>query len=82
MNRELFHDIAQLTIGLTIVAGSFAFLFALYFSGTHIDPSLKESLLQTNGGVLGIIGVIVGFYFGTSLSSLRKDVTKTTQEIK
>lgn len=76
MNRETFHDIAQLVIGLALISGCFMFLFALYFSGTPFDPSLKESLLQTNGAVLGIVGVIVGFYFGTSLSSLRKDTKK------
>lgn len=76
MNRETFHDIAQLVIGLALIAGCFMFLFALYFSGKPFDPALKESLLQTNGAVLGIVGVIVGFYFGTSLSSLRKDNKK------
>jgi len=73
MPRDLFHDVAQLIIAVILIVGVFVFLYALYFGGHNVDPTLRESLIQVVGGVIGIVGTIVGFYFGTSLSSVRKD---------
>jgi len=73
MNRETLHDIAQFLIGIALITGGFFFLYQLYFSGHSVAQELRESLFQVTGGVIGFIGVVVGFYFGTSLSSARKD---------
>lgn len=73
MNRDLFHDLSQLLISLVLLAGGFAFLYGVFFSGHHIDPTSKESLTQVTGGVLALISGVAGFWIGTSLSSLRKD---------
>lgn len=73
MSRDLFHDIAQLLIAVLLIAGGFIFLYLLYFSGHSVAAELRESLFQVTGGVIGFIGIVVGFYFGTSLSSARKD---------
>lgn len=73
MNREVLHDLSQLLVSLVLLAGCFAFLYGVFFSGTPIQPDTKESLTQVTGGVIGIIGLVAGFWLGTSLSSLRKD---------
>lgn len=73
MNRDILHDLSQLIIALALIGCTFVFLYALYFGGHKPDESLRESLVQVVGGVIGIVGTIVGFYFGTSLSSVRKD---------
>lgn len=73
MNRDLFHDISQLLISLVLLAGSFAFLYGVFFSGAHIAPESKDSLTQVTGGVIALISGVAGYYLGTSLSSLRKD---------
>jgi hypothetical protein len=75
MTRDLFHDIAQFIIGLVLLLAGFTFLYMIFFSGQPIAAEFRESLFQVTGGVLGLIGVVVGFYFGTSLSSARKDST-------
>lgn len=75
MNRDLVHDIAQLVIAIILIVAIFLFLYMLYFGGRTVDPTLRESLVQVVGGLIGIAGTVVGFYFGTSLSSARKDAT-------
>lgn len=73
MNREVLHDLSQLLISLSLLAGCFYFLDRVFFSGVSIAPEHRESLLQVTGGVIGVIGTVTGFWLGTSLSSLRKD---------
>jgi len=73
MNREIVRDISQLVIALTLIGGAFYFLAMIFLSGTEVPAALEGSLLQVVGGILALIGIIVGFYFGTSLSSARKD---------
>lgn len=82
MNRELFHDIAQLLISVILLGGCFAFLYGVFFSGVAIDPTSKESLIQVTGGVLALLSGVAGFWLGTSLSSLRKDstISKTKEQ--
>lgn len=73
MNRDLFRDIAQLLIALALVGGGFYFLDRVFLSGTVVAPELKDSLFQVTGGVIALISGIAGYYFGSSLSSARKD---------
>lgn len=82
MNRELLHDIAQLLIGLTLIAGGFVFLFQVFFSGHTVAPELKDSLFQVTGGVLALVSGIAGYYFGSSLSSARKDAVIATKGLQ
>lgn len=73
MNREVLHDLSQLLISLVLLAGCFAFLYGVFFSGHPIPAASKDSLTQVTGGVLAIISGVAGYWIGTSLSSLRKD---------
>ena len=75
MNRELFRDFAQLVIALALVGGGFYFLDRVFLSGLTVPPELKDSLFQVTGGVIALISGIAGYYFGSSLSSARKDTT-------
>ena len=79
MNRDTLHDVSQLLISLVLLGGCFGFLFMIFFSGVKVDPTLKESLNQTTGAVLAIIGGVAGFWIGTSLSSVRKDAVIARQ---
>lgn len=77
MSRDILHDLSQLLVSLTVLAGGFVFLYMIFFSGVKIDPSMRESLNQTTGAVLTMLGGVTGFWIGTSLSSMRKDAALT-----
>lgn len=51
---------------LAILAGTVGAVFWFH------DP---QTISQTVGGVLGIAGMVAGFYFSSSVSSRRKDDT-------
>lgn len=82
MNRDLFRDIAQLIIAIALIAGGFLFLYKVFLSGNTIPAELKDSLFQVTGGVIALISGIAGYYFGSSLSSARKDTTIATAATK
>lgn len=79
MNRELFRDFAQLLIALSLVGGGFYFLDRVFLSGATVPSDLKDSLFQVTGGVVALISGIAGYYFGSSLSSARKDAALVTK---
>lgn len=65
----------QLVISALVIAGFFAFVFALFFFAKAIDPSVKESLTLVTGSLIAAFTGVVGFWLGTSLSSVAKDQT-------
>lgn len=79
MNRELFRDFAQLVIALAMISGGFIFLYQVFLSGKAVPTELKDSLFQVTGGVIALVSGIAGYYFGSSLSSARKDTVIATK---
>ena len=73
MNSMTFHNWAQFIISMSLLVGSFGFLFLVFFSGLQVAPEHKESLLQVTGSIVTLIGGVSGFWIGTSLSSKLKD---------
>lgn len=59
-------------MGLTIVSGSFLFLFMLLFK--PIPAANASAINVAMGFVLGVLGAVAGYYFGASKDS--SDVTK------
>lgn len=80
MKRDILHDFSQLTISLVLLGGCFYFLHMVFFSGQQVGAEHRDSLTQVTGGVIGIIGTVSGFWLGTSLSSMRKDVKKSENQ--
>lgn len=70
-----FKLICQLIVSTLVIAGFFAFVFALFFFARSIDPTVKDSLTQISGALIAAFGGVVGFWLGTSLSSSAKDAT-------
>lgn len=58
-------------IAITVVLLSFAFLFTLMFVKI---PQENESIINVASGiVLGVLGVVVGYYFGSSKDKSDRD---------
>lgn len=66
-------------LSLIIVTSSFAFLFAMLFVRV---PKENEALINVVCGavLVGGVGAIIGFYFGSSKSEIEKPATKGTIE--
>jgi hypothetical protein len=66
-------------IALLVVVASFGFLFALLF--VPIPEQNKETTNVTIGFVLVTLGIVIGYYFGTSKDTSDQTKTKNVSDL-
>ena len=55
-------------IALIVVLSSFTYFFTVAFAGIKADSQILIA-------IVGTLGVVIGYYFGTSQTSAKKDET-------
>lgn len=87
MTNPIVFRFARHIIAFIVIAGSFAFLFALL--RWAVPAENREMLQLAQGFVLSLSGIVVGYYFGTSKDKSDADqaartegTTTTTSTIK
>lgn len=66
-------DIYQYALASLIIAGFFVLLIALVY--TTVPETNKDLLNLVVGALIGSFATIVGYFFGSSSSSAKKDET-------
>lgn len=69
-NARMF---CQLVISLALILPFWGLVWCLFFKAASIDPSVRDTVNQVTGALIGTFLLAAGFWLGTSLSSASKD---------
>lgn len=67
--------VCQLIISLALILPFWMLVYCLFFKAASIDPTVRDTVNQVTGALVGTFLLAAGFWLGTSLSSSSKDAT-------